>query len=84
MANKPQTFTVTPQQYVTIEAEINAAGVPISGDSGTAEHDDVKMGWTYDGTTLSITVLSAPPFFTGLAEARIKAAIESALAASGD
>ena len=79
MANAPQTWQVTPEQYATMEAEVNASGFPISGDSGEAEKDGVKVSWTYDGTTLSITVLSAPLFCTGLAEKEIAEAVNAAL-----
>jgi hypothetical protein len=78
--NKPQTWTVTPAQYAAMEARVVEAGIPISGDSGTASHGGVMASWTYDGATLSVTVLSAPPFCTGVAQRKIAEAVESALA----
>lgn len=81
MANKAQTWQVTPAQYAAMEAEVAAAGYPISGDSGTAEIRHCTVSWAYDGATLSITVDSAPMFFTGVAEREIAEAVNKALAA---
>lgn len=78
--NQAQTWKVTPKQYAAMEADINASGFPISGNSGTAEKDGVRMSWTYDGATLSITVLSAPLFCTGIAEGAIDSAVNAELA----
>ena len=79
MSNKAQTWQVTPAQYAAMEAQCAAAGVSISGNSGTAKTSGVTVSWTYDGSTLSITVLSAPPFCTGMAERQIATAGEQAL-----
>ena len=79
MANSPQTWTVTPAQYATMLANVNAAGLALSGNGGEVEKDGVNIGWNYDGTTLSITVLSAPLFMTGLAEREIANAVNGAL-----
>ena len=77
--NKPQTWKVTPAQYAAMEAKVAGAGIPISGDSGTASHEGVTASWTYDGATLSITVLSAPMFCSRVAERRIETAVNAAL-----
>lgn len=77
--NKPQTWKVTPAQYTAMEAKVAEAGIPISGDSGTASHEGVTASWTYDGDTLSITVLSAPPFCTHMAQRSIETAVNDAL-----
>ena len=75
-----QTWPVTPAQYAAMEADVNASGFPISGNFGEAEKDGVTVDWGYDGTTLSITVVSAPPFCTGLAEGQIADAVNQTLA----
>lgn len=77
--NHPQTWKVTPAQYAAMETELDAAGLAISGEAGTVEKKGVTASWTYDGVTLSITVLSAPPFFTATAEKEIASAVTQAL-----
>lgn len=83
MSNKTQTWPVTPAEYAAMEAEVNAEGFPITGDSGTEYVTKfaltAKIGWTYDGATLGITVLSAPMFCTGMVENKIAATVEQAL-----
>ena len=79
MANTTQTWTVTPAQYALLEKQVNAAGVAISGDSGQVSKAGATVGWTYDGTTLSISVLHALPFTSGVVANQIKAAVDKAL-----
>jgi hypothetical protein len=62
-----------------MEAKVNAAGVAISGDSGTTSHEGATVRWAYDGTTLSITVLSAPMFCEKIVEKKIADAVNGAL-----
>ena len=82
MTASPQTFTITPEQYAALIAEAQAAGVPIAGDSGTASKDGVTVAWTYDGTTLTLTVESRawydPPIAT--IQAKLAALVESVMA----
>jgi hypothetical protein len=56
MADKTQTFSITPAQYQTLAAKAQAAGVPISGDTGTATKDGVTVSWAYSGNSLGITI----------------------------
>jgi hypothetical protein len=78
--NKHQTWQVTPAQYTAMQARINAAGVAISGDSGTVKaQGGVVISWSYDSVTLEITVVTAPWGFTGVAEKKIAAAVNDAL-----
>jgi hypothetical protein len=81
--NQAQVWQVTPAQYAAMEAEVNAAGFPISGGAGWAEVTKygltAKIGWTYDGAKLSITVLDAPMFCTGMVEGKIADAVNQAL-----
>ena len=81
MANKTQTWTnVTPAQYTALESDVKTAtGLAISGDHGTAEYKGISVAWEYATPTLGITVLSAPPFCTGVAEKKIAAAVNKAL-----
>lgn len=83
MSNKPQVWPVTPAQYAAMEAEVAAAGYPISGNSGTTQVKKgpitATIGWLFDGAKLSITVLSATVGFTGIVEGQIAAAVNQAL-----
>lgn len=81
MANKTQTWqNVTPAQYTALESDVKTAtGLAISGDHGTAEYKGVQVAWEYANPSLGITVLSAPPFCTGMAEKKIAAAVNKAL-----
>ncbi len=79
MSNKAQIWKVSPEQYAAMQSQVNAAGIAISGNSGAAEKSGVKAAWDYDGENLSVTVLSAPPFMTGVAERKIASAINKAL-----
>jgi hypothetical protein len=70
---------ITPAQYAVLEAKASAIGLAISGPSGTATMRGVTASWSYDGTRLIVTVVSAPPFFTGMAEREIASAVDEAL-----
>lgn len=78
--NPPQIWKITPEQYAAMEAKVNAAGVAISGDSGTASHEGATVRWSYDGATLSVTVVSAPMFCEKIVEKKIADAVNGALA----
>ena len=58
-----QTFTsISPTQFACLVAQANNAGIPISGNSGSASQDGFTVAWTFDpGTgTLQIQCTSAP------------------------
>jgi hypothetical protein len=79
--NAPQTFTITPTQYETLLAKAQAAGVPISGNSGTATKDGVTVEWEYDAVTLSIAVESRAWYDPSISDiqAKITALVDEAL-----
>ena len=79
MTASPQTFTITPEQYAAMEARVNAAGVPIAGDSGTVHKDGATITWTYDGTNLTVAVPHSWPLRAEFVEAKIAEAINKAL-----
>ena len=80
MANKTQSWKITPAQYTALEASVKAeTGISITGESGTEEAHGVKVAYDYDGKTLQITVLSAPEFIEGIAERKIKSSVDAAL-----
>ena len=66
MAGCPsQTFTgITPAIKAFLESKGAAAGLPISGDTGSATTMGVTIQWNYDPTaeTLTITCTDAPFF----------------------
>jgi len=82
MANTPQTWTVTPEQYAGLVAKAQAAGIPLTGQPGPIETHGVVLEETYDGTTLTITVESRAWYDPSVADiqAKIAAAINGALA----
>jgi hypothetical protein len=76
----PQVFSnITPEQYATLVEKASAAGIEMSGDSGTATQFGVEVGWDYSpqACTLSIQCLNTPFFIKPEAvDARIKALVE--------
>ena len=75
-----QQFAVTPAQFTALVAKAQAAGVTITGNSGTVSKDGFTVEYAYDGTTLSLTVVDAPPFMTGWAVKQIKTRMDEELA----
>lgn len=66
MAGCPsQTFTgITPAIKAFLEAKGAAAGLPISGDAGSATTMGVTIRWAYDPTAETLTVTCTDlPFF---------------------
>jgi hypothetical protein len=63
----PQTFeNVTPAQYALLVQKAEAAGIAISGASGSASKFGVELSWFYlpQKQQLSIQVLSTPFFMS--------------------
>ena len=81
MANSPQTWKVTPSQYAEMLKNVNAAGFNLVGNSGEATKDGVTVGWEYDGTPLSITVINRSWYDPSVSdiEDRIADAVNGAL-----
>ena len=58
-----QIFTgISPSQFACLLKKANDAGIPISGNSGTASKDGITITWAFDPTinTLNIQCTSAP------------------------
>jgi hypothetical protein len=60
---------MTSQVYPSINADrwarlqtlfAQKAGVPITGDSGTAQDKGIHFSWAYTGESLTVTVISVP------------------------
>ena len=81
MANEPQKWQVTPEQYAGMLKNVNAAGFNLVGNSGEAKKDGATVGWEYDGTTLSITVINRSWYDPSVADIddRIAKAVNEAL-----
>ena len=61
----PQVFSsITPEQYATLTAKAQAAGISLSGNSGKASKYGVEIAWNYapDTQTLTLQCLGAPFF----------------------
>ncbi len=76
----PQVFSnIGPAQYATLVKKASAAGLDLSGNSGTASKMGVEVAWNYspEAHELSIQCLTAPFFMSHDAvNARIKALVE--------
>jgi hypothetical protein len=57
---------ITPEQYARLTQKANAAGISMSGDSGTASSFGVEVSWNYSAAAqqLTLQVLNTP-FFMG-------------------
>jgi hypothetical protein len=56
---------LTPDQFACLAAKGEAAGIPISGNSGTASKLGGKVTWTYDPDAQRLTVQCLnTPFLT--------------------
>lgn len=63
---------ITPEAYAAKSEELRTKeGVIITGLAGSVNKSGVELSYTYDGTTLSVNVLSAPPFMKGHVEKEI-------------
>jgi hypothetical protein len=79
----PQVFSgISPEQYGRLIQKAQAAGIALSGNSGTATKLGVEVSWSYSPTTqeLAIQCLSTP-FFVKPEEvyARIQALVKESL-----
>jgi hypothetical protein len=79
----PQIFSpVTLAQYETLIQRAQAAGIALTGDSGTASRFGVEVTWNYSAETqkLEIQCLSTP-FFVKAADvdAKIRSVVTEAL-----
>ncbi len=61
----PQVFSgITPENYATLIAKAQAAGLNLSGNSGTATKFGVEMAWNYSAEARVLTIQClCTPFF---------------------
>lgn len=83
-AGEPQVFNgITPDQYAKLAEKARAAGIDVSGDSGTASKFGVEVTWNYSPAdqVLTMQCLKAP-FFMSRADvdARIQKLVQDSLA----
>ncbi|MGA2250513.1 hypothetical protein [Terracidiphilus sp.] len=67
MSNTPQLFNnISPAQFAVLQQKAGSAGIPISGNSGSASKMGVEVAWNYspDSQQLSIECLKAPFFIS--------------------
>jgi hypothetical protein len=70
---------ITPEQYGALIQKASAAGINLTGNSGTASNFGVEVTWNYspEGRELTIQCLGTPFFLTSESvDARIKAMVE--------
>ncbi len=62
---EPQVFRgITPEQYANLIARAQAAGIELSGNSGTATKFGVEVAWNYAPETQQLTLhCLRTPFF---------------------
>jgi hypothetical protein len=61
----PQIFSgITPEQFSTLASKAQAAGIALSGNSGTASRFGVEVAWNYSPATRQLTLQCLhTPFF---------------------
>ena len=67
MSNAPQLFNnISPAQFSLLQQKAGSAGIPISGNSGSASKMGVEVEWDYspDSGQLSIHCLKTPFFIS--------------------
>ena len=67
MSNAPQIFeNISPAQFALLQQKAGAAGIPISGNSGSASKMGVEVAWDYTPGTgqLSLHCLKTPFFIS--------------------
>ena len=73
---------ITPEQYARLAARAEAAGIAISGNSGTATQFGVEIAWNYspDSQDLMIQCLKTPFFLKAAdVDAKIQSLVEGNL-----
>ena len=79
----PQVFSgVAPHQYAKLVERANAAGVPMSGNTGRASRMGVEVEWNYspEKQELALTCLSAPLFLSAdVVNAKIQELVSESL-----
>jgi hypothetical protein len=56
-----QSFTATPDQIASLRNQLYAEGVTLpDGNSGQITGDGITANFSYDGTTLTVTIIDKP------------------------
>ncbi len=80
----PQVFNgITPAHYAILTEKAKAAGIELSGPSGTANSFGVKVAWNYsaESETLTLQCMSTPFFIQPAdVDAKIQHLVKQALA----
>jgi hypothetical protein len=64
---------ITPAQYARLVAKAKAAGIDLSGNSGTASKFGVEVAWNYTTETQELTLQCLKtPFFVSAADVDTK------------
>jgi hypothetical protein len=83
-ASAPHVFTgVTPDKYTRLVEKARAAGIELSGNSGTASKFGVEITWNYSAEAQELTLQCLKtPFFMSAADVdgRIQKVIQEGLA----
>jgi hypothetical protein len=82
----PQTFTgITQDQFNSLIQKAVAAGIQISGNSGSAEQSGVTIAWDFDPTAQTLTLhCTGKPFIVpcGTVNSKMHDLVTSALSGS--
>ncbi|HVZ85008.1 MAG TPA: hypothetical protein VG893_15140 [Terracidiphilus sp.] len=83
-SNPPHVFSgIAPEHFAALCAKAGAAGINLSGNSGSATKHGVQVRWNYDpdASQLTLEVLKTP-FFLSAADvyARLAALVQQSLA----
>ena len=74
--------SITPEQYAKLTAKAQAAGIDLSGNSGTASKFGVEVAWNYQPETQELTLhCLRAPFFVKPEEvhAKLQALVKESL-----
>jgi hypothetical protein len=55
---------MTQGEFDAVAARLKSEGVALSGPTGTIEKMGLKIGYAYDGETLTVEVMEKPSFVT--------------------
>jgi hypothetical protein len=81
--SEPQVFSgITPENYATLIQKAQAAGLDLTGNSGTATKFGVEVSWNYSAEAQQLTIQClGTPFFVKPEQvnAKIQALVEETL-----
>ncbi len=72
--SEPQIFSgITPEQFAALSQKAQAAGIPLSGNTGTASKFGVEVSWNYAPAEQQLTLQCLrTPFFVTASEVNAK------------